>query len=178
MSQEIIVWSLDSGWFGLYPRTLRFPVSGFGAFQKLGYDVKDVDRAQDGVETEGTALIVLHVMPRRRVLGRGPAAEEVRLDGVSHQEERGDKCEFAAQDEGGKAVAQVVEGEVFVGVQMARLEEREYHGLEEAEENDDFEADELLESAAGLEDRFEAFVESEDGGDGKDGGDCADDADL
>lgn len=87
----------------------------------------------------------------------------VGLDRVSHQEERGDECHFAAKNEGGKAAAQIVEGKIFGGVQIARgLEEREYGGLEEVEEDDDFEADELLESAAGLENRFRASIESED----------------
>lgn len=49
-------------------------------------------------------------------------------------------------------------------MQMARgVEEGEYQGLEEVEYDDYFEADELVEGAVGLEIRFEASVESEDG---------------
>lgn len=136
----------------LNPRMRRCSTDfGFGAFQKLDNDVKNIDRLQDGVEAERTALILLQAMSRGRIIGRGRAAEEVRLDRVSHQEERGDEGYFAAEDEGGKAVAQVVEGKVSGGVQIVRAEEREYQGLEEVEYDDDFEADELLESAAGLE---------------------------
>lgn len=47
------------------------------------------------------------------------------------------------------------------------VEEREYECLEEVEENKDFEADQLFESAAGLEDRFRALVKLEDRGDRK-----------
>lgn len=104
---------------------------GLGAFQKLDYDVKDVNRLQHGVEAERTALEVLHVISQGWILGRGHAAEGVRLGRLSDQEERGDKCHFAAKDEGGKAIAQVVEGEVFGCLQITRgAEEREYRDLE------------------------------------------------
>lgn len=64
-------------------------------------------------------------------------------------------------------------------MQIARgVEEREYQGLEEVEDNDDFEAEELVESAAGLKNRFEALVKSEDSCDSNDGGDCSNDTDL
>ena len=72
-------------------------------------------------------------MSREGFFSRGYAAEEVGLDRVSHHEERRYECYFAAEDEGGKAVAQVVEGKVSAGVQIALAEEREYQGLEEVE---------------------------------------------
>lgn len=58
------------------------------------------------------------------------------------------------------------------------MEEREYQGLEEVEYNDDFETEKLLESAAWLENRFEAIIESEDRCDSNDGGDRSNDSDL
>ena len=63
-------------------------------------------------------------------------------------------------------------------MQIALAEEREYQGLEEVEEDNDFEADELPESTTGLENRFQAFVESENRGDCNQGGDCTNDGDL
>ncbi len=64
-------------------------------------------------------------------------------------------------------------------MQIARgVEEREYQGLEEVEDDDDFEAEELLESAAGLKNRLEALVEPEDSCDGNDRGDRSNDTDL
>lgn len=74
------------------------------AFQKLDYDVKDVNSLQDGVDSERTALVVLHAVSRGRIVGRGYVAEGVRFDRIDHQEERGDECHFAAEDEGGKTV--------------------------------------------------------------------------
>lgn len=47
-----------------------------------------------------------------------------------------------------------------------RLQEGEDNGLYEVEEDDEFEADELLEGSHGLEFSLEASVEAEDGGDG------------
>ena len=117
-------------------------------------------------------------MARGQIFGRGHAFEDVGLDRVSHHEERGYECYFAAENEGGKAVAQVVEGKVLAGVQIALAEEREDQGLEEVEEDNGFEADELLESTAGLKNRTQAFVESEDRCDCNQGGDCANDGDL
>ncbi len=62
---------------------------------------------------------------------------------------------------------------------MSRGEEqREHHGLEEVEEDNDLEAEELLKSAAGLEDWFEALVEAEDSYDGKDSRDRSNDSNL
>ena len=74
------------------------------AFQKLDYDVIDLNRLQDGVDAERTALIVLHTVSRGQILGRGHVAEGVRFDRITHQEERGDECHFAAEDAGEKAV--------------------------------------------------------------------------
>ena len=64
-------------------------------------------------------------------------------------------------------------------MQIARgVEEREYQGLEEVEDDDDFEAEELLESAAGLENRLEALIEPENSYDGNDGRDRSNNTDL
>lgn len=137
----------------LIPRLRIYPTDfGFDAVQKRCHDVEKIDRLQYGVKAERTALVVLHIVSRGRILGRGHAADGVRLDGVSYQEEYGNEGQFAAEDEGGKAVAQVVQGKVFSSVQMARgVEEREYQGLKDVEYDYNFEADELLKSAAGLE---------------------------
>ena len=117
-------------------------------------------------------------MSRGQIFGRGHAFEKIGFDRVGHHEERGYECYFAAEDEGRKAVAQVVEGKVLAGVQIALAEEREYQGLEEIEEDNDFEADELLESTAGLKNGFQALVESEDRCDCNQSGDCTNDGDL
>ena len=66
----------------------------FDAPQQLGDDIEAIQRLENGIEPEWTAMVVLHAMSRRQIFRRRNLTEPVRLDGVSYQEERGDEGHF------------------------------------------------------------------------------------